>query len=106
MVWNSTKQIYNFLRTGEENISQELRLKNVDETRSYFVQEIEEIELISKKLKMVCTNLSSIGKFLILASTITGYVSIFDFASLVGIPIGVTSFAVGSKIFAIKYVIN
>ena len=55
---------------------------------------------------MVCTNLSSIGQFLILASTITGYVSIFDFASLVGIPIGVTSFAVGWKFFAIKYVIN
>ena len=35
----------------EDNISQELRLKNIDETRSYFVEEVEQNELMSKKQK-------------------------------------------------------
>ena len=39
--------------------------------------------------------------FFILAYTITGCVSIFSFASLIGIPIGITSSAIGLKICAI-----
>ena len=31
------------------NISQELRLKNIDETRNYLIQEINRNELMSKK---------------------------------------------------------
>ena len=38
---------------------------------------------------------------LILISTVTGCVSIFDFASLVGIPMGITSTAVELKICVI-----
>ena len=37
----------------EENISQEFRLKNIDETRNYLIQEISRNELISKKHKKV-----------------------------------------------------
>ena len=33
----------------EENINQEFRLKNIDETRNYFLKEIEQNELMSKK---------------------------------------------------------
>ena len=33
----------------EENISQEFRLKNVDETRNYLIQEINRNKLMSKK---------------------------------------------------------
>ena len=38
--------------------------------------------------------------FLILASTVTGCISISAFASLLGISIGITSSAIGSKICA------
>ena len=38
----------------EENISQEFRLKNIDETRNYFLEEIEQNELMSGKHKKVC----------------------------------------------------
>ena len=100
------KGIYNFLKMGEENVSQKLTLKNLDKTRRYFDQETEDNELMSKKPKKVCTNLSLIGQFLILASTITRYVSVFHFASSVGIPIGMTGFTVGLKIFAITAVIK
>ena len=56
---------------------------------------------MSKKHKKVCTALNYIEDFLVLASTITGCASISAFASLVGIPIGITSSAVGLKICAI-----
>ena len=53
MIWKSTKWIYNYFKKGEENISQEFRLKNIDKTRNYFVEEIEENEMMSKKHKKV-----------------------------------------------------
>ena len=34
-----------------ENISQEFRLKNMDKTRNYFIKEINQNELMSKKHK-------------------------------------------------------
>ena len=34
---------------SEENISQEFRLKNIDEARNYLIEEIKQNELISKK---------------------------------------------------------
>ena len=56
---------------------------------------------MSRKHKKVCTALNYIEHFLILASTITGCISISAFASLLGIPIGITSSAIGWKICAI-----
>ena len=53
---------------------------------------------MSKKHKIVCTTVNYIEQFLILASKITGCVSISAFASLIGIPIGITSSAVVLKI--------
>ena len=58
---------------AEENISQEFRLNNIDETRSYLIEEINRNELMSKKHKKVCTTLNYIEYFLILAVTITGF---------------------------------
>ena len=65
---------------AEENTSHELRLKNINETRNYLIEEIKQNELINKKPKKVCTTLSYIEDFLILASTIAGSVSISNFA--------------------------
>ena len=86
---------------SEENISQEFRLKNIDETRNYLIEEINPNELMNKKHKKVCTTSNYIEHFLIFASTITGCVSISAFASLVGIPVGITSSAIGLEICAI-----
>ena len=85
----------------EEKISQEFRLKNIDETRNCFLKEIEENELMSRKHKKVCTTLNYIDHRLILASTITGCISISAFGFLLGTPIEITSFAIGLKICAI-----
>ena len=83
---------------SEENISQESRLKNIDETTNYLIEEINRNKLISKKHRKVFPTLNYIAHFLILAPTITGCVSISVFASLLGISIGITSTAVELKI--------
>ena len=56
---------------------------------------------MSKKHRKVCANLIYIGHFLILASIISGCVSMSAFVSLIGIPIKITSSAIGLKICAI-----
>ena len=56
---------------------------------------------MSKKHKKVCRILNYIDHLLIVISTITECVSISAFASLVGIPIEITSSAIGLKICAI-----
>ena len=85
-------KIYNYFKNiAEENITQEFRLKNIDETKNYLIEEINRNGLMSKKHKKVCTTLNYIAHFPILGSTIIGCISISAFASLVGIPIGITS---------------
>ena len=70
---------------AEENISQEFRLKNINETRHYLIEERNGNELMSKKHKTFCTTLNCIEHILILGSTITGCFQ-FLLCSLVGIP--------------------
>ena len=84
----------------EENISQEFTLQNIDETRSYFLEEIKQNELMSRKHKKSFTTLNYIEHVFLLAYTITRCISISAFASLVGIPIGITNSAIGLKICA------
>ena len=85
----------------EENGSQEFKLKNIDGPRNDFLEEIEQNELMSKKHKKVCTTLNYIKHFLILASIYIGGISFSVFASLLGIPIGNKSSAIGLKICTI-----
>ena len=68
----------------EENISQEFCWKYVDETRNYFLEEMEQNELMSRKHKKICTTLNYIEDFLILASTVTATTKL-----------GITSSAIG-----------
>ena len=51
--------------------------------------------------KKICTTLNYIKHFLILASAITGCVSISASASFIDIPIGIMSSAIGWKICSI-----
>ena len=81
-------------------MSQEFRLKNIDETRNYLLEELKQNELTSRKHKKICTSINYIEHFLILASTTTGCISIFAFASLLGIPTWTSSSAIALKICA------
>ena len=81
----------------EENVNQEFRLKKADEIRNYLIQEI------NWNIRKI---LNYIEHLLIAISTITGCVSISAFTSVVGIPIAVTSSAIGLKICVITAVIK
>ena len=89
---------------AEENVDQEFRLKNIDDTRNYLIEETNQNQLTSKKQEKVCTALNYIEHFLILGSTINLFIS--SFASFVCIPLRNTSSATGLKICAITAVIK
>ena len=57
-------------------------------------------DLMSEKYKKTCKYLNYVEHLLIIASTVTGCVSISAFASLVCVPVGITSSAIGINIFA------
>ena len=82
-------------------MNQEFRLKKIDEIRYCLIEEINWNGLMSKKHKNVCKALNYIDHLRIVISTITGYVSISTFASLVGIPIGIASSLIRLKICVI-----
>ena len=76
----------------------QFRLKNREEIKNYFINEINQNEMMSKKYKKVCTTLHYIEHFLILAFMVAVCISISTFASLLGFPIGNTSSVIGLKI--------
>ena len=91
---------------AEENISQEFRVKNMDKTRNYLIEEINWNELMRKNHKTFCTTLKYIEHILILASSIAECISVSAFAYFTGIPIEITSSAIRLKICAIAAIIK
>ena len=65
------------------------------------MEEINQNQLMGKKNKNVSRVLNYVDHLFIVISRITGSVSISAFASLVGIPIGITNSAISLKICAI-----
>ena len=84
-----------------EKANLEFRSKKTDETGSYLLDEIKHNDLMSEKYKKTCNYLNYVEHLLIVASTVTSCVSISAFASLIAIPLGITSSVVGIKICAI-----
>ena len=84
----------------EGNISQELRLKNTDETRNSFHGKIKQNELMSRKQKRVCATINFVKNFF-LAFTISRCISFSAFASVIGIPIAITISATGLENYSI-----
>ena len=62
------------------------------------IEETIQNKLMNEKHKKVSRVWKYIENFLILIPTLTGRVSISDFASLINIPIGITSSEIGLKI--------
>ena len=85
-------------------VEKEFRLKNTNNTRTDLAEIYKQNELISRKYKKVWNILNYTDHSIILASTVTGCVSIFVFSPLVGTPVGAASSAVGIKIFPITRV--
>ena len=88
---NSIKSIeHNSIATSNLN-NQQFRLIKVSEIEDYFIAEIKESELMSKKFSKYISVFDYFDKSLIVLSIASGSVSIALFATVIGIPIGIAS---------------
>ena len=71
--------------------NQQFRLNRINEIRDYFVAEIKERELMSKRLSKCITPFDYFDKRLIVLSITTGSISITSFATVIEAPVGITS---------------
>ena len=77
---------YNFIDTSNLN-NQQFRLNKISEIEDYFIAEIKERELMSKKLSKYISFFDYFDKYLIALSVTSGGVSIASFATAIGAPI-------------------
>ena len=71
--------------------NQQLRLNKISEIEDYFIAEIKQRELMTKKLSKYISFFDYFDKSLIVLSVTSGGVSIASFATVIGAPIGITS---------------
>ena len=70
---------------------QQFRLIKINEIKHYFVAEIKERELISKRLSKYIAPFDYFDKSLIVLSVTTGSISLASFATVIGAPVGMAS---------------
>ena len=68
---------------------QQFRLNKINEIKDYFVAEIKERELMSKRLSKYIASFDYFDKSLIVLSVTTGSISIASFATVIGAPVGI-----------------
>ena len=73
------------------NDQQQFRLNKNNEIKDYFVAEIKERELMSKRLSKYIASFDYFDKSLIVLSVTTGSISIASFATVIGAPVGIIS---------------
>ena len=64
-----------------------IRLSKITETENYFIEEINQRKLCSKKLSKYVTTFDYIDKVLFALNTTCGGVSMISFTSVVGAPV-------------------
>ena len=93
--FNKTPNIYPNLNAIplNANISneQQFRLNKINEIKDYFIAEIKERELMSKRLSKYIASFDYFDKSLIVLSVATGSISIASFATVIGAPVGMMS---------------
>ena len=84
---------HNMYPNVSKNISneQEFRLNKINEIKDYFIPEIRERELMSKRLSKYIVSFNYFDKSLIVLSVATGSISIASFPTVVGAPVGMMS---------------
>ena len=70
---------------------EQFRLNKISEIKDYFVAEIKERELMSKRLSKYIASFDYFDKSLIALSVTTGSISIASFATVIGVPVGMMS---------------
>ena len=88
---NSIESIeHNSIDTSNLN-NQQFRLNKISEIEDYFITEIKERELMSKKLSKYISVFDYFDKSLIVLSVTSGSIFIASFATVIQIPVGITS---------------
>ena len=98
---NKIEEFQKYITMSEKNITQEFRLEKLEAIKQCLIKEIIQNEIMNNKHTKFCRVVSYIYHLIIVISLITGCVCIPAFASLGGIPIGITSSAIRLKISAI-----
>ena len=70
---------------------QHFRLNKINKIKNYFVAEIRERELMSKRLSKYIPSFNYFDKSLIVLSVTTFTISIASFATVIETPVGITS---------------
>ena len=86
--FNKTPNIYPNLNAIPSN-EQQFRLNKINEIKDYFVAEIKERELMSKRLSKYIASFDYFDKSLIVLSVTTDSISIASFATVIGAPVGI-----------------
>ena len=77
------------------NDQQQSGLNKFNEIKDYFVAEIKERELMSKRLSKYIASFDYFDKSLIVLSVATGSISIASFATVIGAPAGIIGASCG-----------
>ena len=81
---------HNSIDTSNLN-NQQFRQNKISKIEDYFIAEIKERELMSKQLSKCISFFDYFDKSLIVLSVTSSGVSIASFATVIGIPVGITS---------------
>ena len=73
------------------NDQQQFRLNKINEIKDYFVAEIRERELMSKKVSKYIASFDYFDKSLIISSATSGSISVTSFKNVIGAPVGTAS---------------
>ena len=87
---HKTHNIYPNVSANPSN-EQQYRLNKINEIKDYFVAEIKERELMSKRLSKYIASFDYFDKSLIVLSITTGSISLASFATVIGAPVGIVS---------------
>ena len=86
-----THNIYPNLNATPLSNQQQFILNKINEIKDYFLAEIKERELMSKRLSKYIASIDYFDKSLIVLSTTTGSISNASFATVIGAPVGIVS---------------
>ena len=87
---HEARNIYSNLSATPSN-EEHFRLNKINEIKDYFVAEIKERELMSKRLSKYIASFDYFDKSLIFLSVTTCSISIVSFATVIGVPVGMMS---------------
>ena len=88
--FRETQNMYPNLSANISNDKQ-FRLNKINEIKYYFIAEIKERELMSKRLSKYIASLDYFDKSLIVLSVANGSISVASFAIVIGAPVGIMS---------------